>query len=244
MFIITYRPSNNRDHSQSEFCNDTKTIGDIVLNITGKVEESEKAMKWCSNATFGAKVTRRPDYKIECINEVEIRKGFEQAIGYITHILGLNYQFIGIESDAIVYTIDDGTSRIGLKADGNYFVTVNRITKDHDIENVFSYKTRNIDDFQTKTVIGIENIIKKQIQATSKSANTWHKMYWSGNNRKQNSNDSIMEYYKDSGEKIVVNYKDWRHKEVACYSVRDAHGNSVGTTTKLYEAQKLIDLRK
>ena len=244
MFILTYRSINDRDHSQSKFCNDIGTIGDIVLNITGKVEEAEKAIRWCNNANFGAKVTRNPDYKIECINEVEIGKDLEQAISCITHTLGLNYQFIGIESDTIEYTIDDGTSRIGLNADGNYFITLNRITKDHGIENVFSYKTRNIDDFKVRTVTGIENIIKKQMQSSSKSANTWHKKYWSGHNRKQTSNDVIREYYKDSGETIVVIYKDLRHKGVSHYVAKDAYGNIIGTTTKLCEAQKLIYLRK
>ena len=72
----------------------------------------------------------------------------------------------------------------------------------------------------------------------------WHKHYFSGGSKKDGSTDFIKYYYKDNGAKISVQYIDWRHNRAVGYVAYDVSGKSLGCYSRLYEAQKVIDLGK
>ncbi len=248
MFRVTYRPKNDRDHSRTELFNDTKDLGQFILNLTDNEKEANSAMKWCSEASFGSKITRQPNYKIECFNEDALAKDIEnKVVRKICDYLGIGYNFIGYDNDALTWDIGAGTSWIKYHEDYGYYIVINRVESDGTCNELFSTTNKSSQQFITDAVVGTEKAMKKQLKETKNvqtADNNWHKHYVSGGNKKIGPNDHIDYYYKNNGAKISVQYLDWRHNKAVAYAAYDASGKSLGCYSRLYEAQRVIDLGK
>ena len=246
MFKLTYRPTYNRDKSRTDYFNDTKDLANFILSLTNNKTEADSAYKWCNNATFGSHVTRQPNYKIECFNENEFIKETEQkVISKITEALGLNYKCLGLYNEQFTWDIGDRTNFITYNPNDGYGILIQKRTQ-YGVEEVWSTVNKDANKFITDAIIGVEKIISKQLKSTRNikiNNSTWHKHYFSGKSTKQHANDAIEFYYKDNGDKIVVSYTDFRHNKAACYAPIDKDGNRLGSFSKLYEAQKVLDMK-
>lgn len=242
MFKITYRPKNDRDHSQVKCYNDIRDIRDFILAVTDNESEAQNAYKWCGSAIFGSKIVRQPLYKIECINEVSEQRHIKSIVEYICHKVGLTFK---LGYTLFHYTLyKDGKSIGEIIYDYNfgYYINVDFTgLVISDITSVFSITLKDKNEFIEKSVAGINKILKYYKTKKAESS-VWHKRYISGKNKKTGANDHIVCYYKDNGAEIHVNYLDWRHSKPVAYTCWDASGVLLGTRTKLSEAQYLVDV--
>ena len=231
MFKITYRPKYDRDHSQKEYITDIKDIGNFILELLDNKKEANYAMRWCGEAKFGSKLIRQPNYKIECFNEkdliAQVEKEVIKPICKRTGISCIYKQF----DKVFIWQIQGIDGEISYHEQGGY----NAVVYDNN-NNVCNILNSKADLFIRATVRAMTSL--PQFNANRKSDNTWHKMYYSGKGIKQNANDSIDYYYKNSGERIVLSYLDWRHKKPVCYAAIDKTGKRLGSYNRLCDAQK------
>ena len=248
MFRFTYRPKEDRDHSRTEYFNDTKDLSQAILNLTDSDKEADLAYKWLERAGFKDKVIRQKfNYKIECFNEDELKSKVENVVKEVCNKIGIGYTFAGWDNDELTWDIDAGLSWIKFHDNYGYYIVVNKQNPDGGVTEMFSLKTKDKNKFIVDSVVGVEKAISKQLKLTKNLKpvdNYWHKHYVSGANHKVGPNDHIDYYYKSNGAKISVQYVDWRHNRACAYAAYDASGKSLGCYSKLYEAQRVIDLGK
>ncbi len=247
MFSVTYRPKNDRDHSRTELFSDIKDLGKLILNVTDNENEANSAMKWCNEASFGSKIIRQSNYKIECFNETQLQKDGEKVVKEICSKLRIGYAFVGFDNDALTWDIDIDLSWIKFHPNYGYYCVINESLSDGTCKELFSTKNKSSQQFITDVVAGAKRIVGKQLKSVKNSKasdNDWHRHYASGGNKKSGPNDYIDFYYKNNGVKISVQYLDWRHNKTVTYAAYDASGKSLGCYSRLYEAQRVIDLGK
>ena len=239
MFSVTYRPKNDRDHSRTELFSDIKDLGKLILNVTDNENEANSAMKWCNEASFGSKIIRQPNYKIECFSETQLQKDGEKVVKEICSKLGINYAFVGFDNDALTWDIDLDLSWIKLHPNYGYYCVINESLPDGTCKELFSTTNKNSQQFIKDVVAGVKRIVKAA-KNTKASDNDWHRHYASGGNKKSGPNDYIDFYYKNNGPKIIVQYSDNRHNKKVAYIAYDASGQLLGTYPRIGPALLLF----
>lgn len=240
MFSVTYRPKNDRDHSRTELFGNIKELGKLILNVTDNENEANSAMKWCNEASFGSKIIRQPNYKIECFNEEQLQKDGEKVVKEICSKLGIRYAFVGFDNDALTWDIDIDLSWIKLHPNYGYYCVINESLPDGTCKELFSTTNKSSQQFITDVVAGVEKVTRKKTKNAKTFDSNWHRHYASGGNKKSGPNDYIDFYYNDTGAKIIVQYSDYRHDKKAAYMAYDASGQLLGTYPKIGPALLLF----
>ena len=174
MFKLTYRIDGDKNTSLVEYFDDIKSLGQALIHLVNNEKEEQSAMNWCGRAHWGDKVVRYQfGYKIECFNETELKNSVEAVVKEICSRLGITYNFVGWDNDALTWDIGVGTSWIKFNDNYGYYIVINKEAHDtHELTEMFSTTNKDKKKFIADSVAGIEKAFKSQLKQTANNSNS------------------------------------------------------------------------
>ena len=161
--MITYRPKENRNKSETIITDNLSKIMSIVKDIGNTDSEAERAFRWCSQAKESDKVLRRENnYKLECIGDKYITDSCEisnSVANIVGKELGLAFKFNGLDSRyCFNYEFYNSKSTLSYSLETKIFKFV-AISNDN--ESALDIEDKNKEEFIKRIVRGVPNFEKE-----------------------------------------------------------------------------------
>lgn len=161
MFRLTYREPHDRDHSEVEYFDDIKDLGQALINIVDNEKEENSAMEWCGRAHWGDKVVRQQfGYKIECFNEEKLKADIQAVANEISKHCGVANSFVGWDNDSLTWDFNVDLTYMKFHDNYGYYMTINLYDINGTPKNVWEFTSKQKEQF-----------IKECIKALTKYGN-------------------------------------------------------------------------